>query len=148
MVKIWDPKDFKRSNLYRFLTYVNQKYELTLSDYASLHKWSVENLEDFWLAITLFFDIKFFSKPTKICDAQVPFYKTQWFSNSSLSYSTHLLRHAKSNSLAIIYRNELGDQIKISWNSLLNRAYDIKNQLIEAKVKKKRCCCWIFIKSS
>ena len=44
MVKIWDPKDFKRSNLYRFLTYVNQKYGLTLSSYASLHKWSVENV--------------------------------------------------------------------------------------------------------
>ena len=46
------------------------------------------------------------------------------------------MRHAKSNSLAIIYKNELGDQIKISWNSLLNRASDIKSQLIEAKVKK------------
>ncbi len=59
MVKIWEPKDFKGSNLYRFLTYVNQKHKLTLSDYASLHKWSVENLEDFWLAIALFFDVNF-----------------------------------------------------------------------------------------
>ena len=136
MVKIWEPKDFKSSNLYRFLAYVNQKHELTLNDYASLHKWSIENLEDFWLAIALFFDINFLDKPIKICDAQIPFYKTQWFTNSSLSYSTHLLRHAKSNSLAMIYKNELGDQVKISWNSLLNRASDIKNQLIKAKVKK------------
>ena len=136
MVKIWEPKNFKSSNLYRFLAYVNQKHELTLNDYASLHKWSIENLEDFWLAIALFFEINFLDKPIKICDAQTPFYKTQWFTNSSLSYSTHLLRHAKSNSLAMIYKNELGDQIKISWNSLLNRAADIKNQLIKAKVKK------------
>ena len=136
MVKIWEPKDFKGSNLYRFLAYVNQKHELKLNDYASLHKWSIENLEDFWLAIALFFEINFLDKPIKICDAQTPFYKTQWFTNSSLSYSTHLLRHAKSNSLAMIYKNELGDQIKISWNSLLNRAADIKNQLIKAKVKK------------
>ena len=66
MVKIWEPKNFKSSNLYRFLAYVNQKHELTLNDYASLHKWSIENLEDFWLAIALFFDINFLDKPIKI----------------------------------------------------------------------------------
>ena len=98
MVKIWDPKDFKRSNLYRFLTYVNQKYELTLSDYASLHKWSVENLEDFWLAITLFFDFKFFSTPTKFFMPQFHSNTTHCFPIVSLAYINHCRRIAKSNS--------------------------------------------------
>lgn len=136
MTKIWESKDFKNSNLYQFLSYVNQKHGLALNDYAALHQWSIDKLEDFWMTIALFFDIDFVAKPVKICNIQIPFYKTQWFVNSTLSYSSHLLRHAKPNSVAMIYKNELGDQIKISWNSLLNKASDIKNQLIEAKVKK------------
>ena len=136
MTKIWESKDFKNSNLYHFLSYVNQKHGLALNDYAALHQWSIDKLEDFWMTITLFFDIDFVTKPVKICNIQIPFYKTQWFVNSTLSYSSHLLRHAKPNSIAIIYRNELGGEVKISWNSLLHRASDIKNKLIQAKVKK------------
>ena len=136
MTKIWESKDFKSSNLYHFLSYVNQKHGLTLNDYAALHQWSIDRLEDFWMTIALFFDIDFATKPTKTCNIQIPFYKTQWFVNSTLSYSSHLLRYAKPNSIAIIYRNELGDEVQISWNSLLHRASDIKNQLIQAKVKK------------
>ncbi|HIG89996.1 MAG TPA: acetoacetate--CoA ligase, partial [Flavobacteriaceae bacterium] len=136
MTKIWESKDFKNSNLYHFLSYVNQKHGLALNDYAALHQWSIDKLEDFWMTIALFFDIDFITKPVKICNIQIPFYKTQWFVNSTLSYSSHLLRHAKPNSIAIIYRNELGDEVKISWNSLLHRASNIKNKLIQAKVKK------------
>jgi len=136
MVKIWEPKDFKNSNLYRFLAYVNQKHELTLNDYGSLHKWSIENLEDFWMSVALFFEIKFSSKPSKICESKIPFYKTKWFSNSALSYSSHLIRYAKPESTAIIYKNELGKKVVISWSTLLARVVEIKQQLISAKVQK------------
>ena len=59
MTKIWESKNYKDSNMFRFLTYVNKKHELELKNYKSLHKWSIENLDDFWHSISLFFNIDF-----------------------------------------------------------------------------------------
>lgn len=136
MTKIWESKNYKDSNMFRFLTYVNKKHELELKNYKSLHKWSIENLDDFWHSISLFFNIDFVSKPLKICDVKTPFYKTQWFKNSTLSYSAHLIKHATQDGSAIIYKNELNKQITITWNSLLDRALAIKQELILGGVTK------------
>ena len=136
MTKIWESKNYKDSNMFRFLTYVNKKHGLELKNYKSLHKWSIENLDDFWHSISLFFNIDFVSKPIKICDVKTPFYKTQWFKNSTLSYSSHLTRYAAQGNSAIIYKNELNKQITITWNSLLDRALAIKQELILGGVTK------------
>ena len=136
MTKIWEHNDFKDSNLFRFLYFVNSKYGLELKNYSELHKWSIENLEDFWMGIVLFFEVTFSSKPSKICDSKIPFYNTSWFTNSTLSYASHLIRYARPKSTAIIYTDELGEKVKISWSTLISKVIDIKKQLIKAKVEK------------
>ena len=136
MTKIWESTDFENSNLFRFLSFVNGKYGLKLTTYSDLHKWSVENLENFWSSAAFFFEIQFDSKPSKICDSKIPFYKTEWFPNSTLSYSSHLVRLAQPKSTAIIYKNEIGEKVDISWSALLSKVSDIKKKLIKAEVKK------------
>ena len=136
MTKIWEHSAFKDSNLFRFLSFVNSKYGLALKTYSELHNWSVENLENFWSSVASFFAVKFDSKPSKIIVSKIPFYKSKWFSNSTLSYSSHLIRFAKPKSTAIIYKNEIGEKIEISWSSLLSKVSDIKKELIKAEVNK------------
>ena len=47
---LWSPtrESIEQSRMYAFARRIEQKYDVDLPDYASLHAWSIENLEDFW----------------------------------------------------------------------------------------------------
>ena len=126
MKKIWTPNNYKASNLFQFESFLSKNYNLNFLDYSEMHSWSINNLEEFWLSISEFFKIEF-SKPYKyILKKDIPFYKTKWFNEAELSYVNHLLRYAKNNETAIIYQNEHSDVIDISWNSLLEKANEVR----------------------
>ena len=136
MNKIWTPNNYKASNLFQFESFLSKNYNLNFLDYSEMHSWSINNLEEFWLSISEFFKVEF-SKPYKyILKKDIPFYKTKWFNEAELSYVNHLLRYAKDNETAIIYQNEHSDVIDISWNSLLEKANEVRKKLISANISK------------
>lgn len=136
MEKIWVSKDYKSSNLYQFESFISEKYNLNFLKYDDLHKWSIEHLEDFWESIAEFYKIDFYKDYSYVLKKDTPFYKSKWFGGSELSYSKHILRHAKKNEIAIIYKNESDNLIEISWNSLLEKVKEIRNILLAYKVVK------------
>ena len=95
MEKIWVSKDYKSSNLYQFESFISEKYNLNFLKYDDLHKWSIEHLEDFWESIAEFYKIDFYKDYSYVLKKDIPFYKSKWFGGSELSYSKHILRHAK-----------------------------------------------------
>ena len=58
--KLWEPSEerIKSTNMYRFMTRVNDTYDKEFTEYTPLWEWSVENLEDFWTEAWDFLDIK------------------------------------------------------------------------------------------
>jgi hypothetical protein len=42
-----------------FRRFVNQRHGLAISDYPSLHQWSIDQRESFWQAIVDFFEVSF-----------------------------------------------------------------------------------------
>lgn len=136
MEKIWIPNNYESSNLFQFEKFLEKKYRLSFSNYNELHEWSIKNLESFWESISEFYKI-LFDKPYEfILNRQIPFYKSKWFEGAKLSYVGHIIRHAKKNHTAIIYKNELNDIVEISWNSLLEKVKEVRGWLIENNVKK------------
>ena len=65
---LWSPTDYhlSESNIVKFREYVNQEYNLKLSDYDTLYDWSISNPENFWHSISIFTKIIFRSKPNTI----------------------------------------------------------------------------------
>ena len=136
MEKIWDPKNYDSSNLFQFELFLKEKYNLSFLNYHELHEWSIVNLDSFWKSISEFYKIKF-DKPYRfIVNKKTPFYKTKWFEKSKLSYAAHILRHAKSNETAIVYKSESKNIVEISWNSLLEKVKEIRDNLLEYNIKK------------
>jgi len=43
-----NPDGFRSNSRSRFLQLINQKYEQDLKTYHDLHKWSINNLNEFW----------------------------------------------------------------------------------------------------
>jgi len=136
MDKIWVSKNYESSNLFEFESFISKKYNLNFSNYGELHQWSITNLENFWESIAEFYKIEFDQKYDFVLKKNIPFYKTEWFKNAELSYSNHILRHAKKGETAIIYKNESDTIIEISWNSLLEKVKKIRESLIGFGVSK------------
>ena len=136
MSKIWEPKNYKKSNLFRFESFLKKEFKKSFSEYSEMHNWSISQPDEFWLAISKFFKIEFSKSYKSVLIQKKPFYKSVWFENSKLSYCNHLLRHAKKGEVAIIYKNEKDKLLEISWNSLLKRSKEIRSQLIKNNIKK------------
>ncbi|MEC7701863.1 MAG: acetyl-coenzyme A synthetase N-terminal domain-containing protein, partial [Pseudomonadota bacterium] len=49
-IPLWSPSQsaVENSNMFKFKTYLEKKYNVTLSDYPSFYFWSIEHAEDFW----------------------------------------------------------------------------------------------------
>ena len=64
---LWAPSEeqIKKTNMYRFMNFINQKYNKDFNEYDPLYQWSVDNLSDFWAAMWEFAEIK----------ASVPFFQ-------------------------------------------------------------------------
>lgn len=136
MEKIWSSKNYESSNLYLFESFISKKYNLKFSNYDELHEWSITNLENFWESITEFYNIEFDQNYNYVLHKEIPFYKTKWFEGAELSYSKHILRYAKKNEIAIIYKNESNNIVEITWNSLLEKAKKIREILISCNIVK------------
>ena len=136
MEKIWIPENYESSNLYQFESFVSKKYNLDFPEYNELHKWSITNLDKFWESIAEFYKIEFDKNYDYVLKKEIPFYKTKWFDGAELSYSKHILRHAKRNKIAIKYKNESDDFVEITWESLLEKTKEIRGILVKCNVTK------------
>tara|TARA_B100001939_G_scaffold63696_1_gene52667 strand:- start:1133 stop:3055 length:1923 start_codon:yes stop_codon:yes gene_type:complete len=136
MQKIWTSKNYKSSNLYQFESFLSKKFNISFLEYDDLHKWSIKYVENFWESIAEFYKIDFYKDYNYVLKKEIPFYKSKWFGGAELSYSKHILRYAKKNEIAIIYKNEVDNLIEISWNSLLEKVKEVRGILLENNVGK------------
>ena len=56
---LWQPSEekIKSSNLYAFMTGINEQYGTDFSEYTALHEWSINNIPEFWAAMWMYADI-------------------------------------------------------------------------------------------
>ncbi|KAK8065829.1 acetoacetate ligase [Apiospora hydei] len=56
--ELWRHPDPESTHMFRFLHHVKFKYQLDISDYPGLLRWSVDNIADFWAEVWHFCGIK------------------------------------------------------------------------------------------
>ena len=79
---LWKPSDesIRQSNMYRFMQFINSKYNQKFTQYTPLYAWSVRNIPDFWASLWEFADI-IHSKPyDQVVDDLGKMPGAQWFS--------------------------------------------------------------------
>ena len=72
MSKIWEPKDNKKSNLHRFESFLKRSLK-KFSEYSEMHNWSINQPDQFWLAISKFFKIEFGKSYKSVLIQKKPF---------------------------------------------------------------------------
>jgi acetoacetyl-CoA synthetase len=92
-----------------------------VQSYADLHAWSVRESEEFWRAITEWFDVGFATPyESVLADAAMP--GARWFPGATLNYTDHALRSARDPELAdtpaLLHLDERHEIATVTWAQL------------------------------
>lgn len=115
---LWQPTPELRqtANLTRYADWLGQRHGLTFTDYESLRRWSVENLEVFWQRITEYFDVNFQTPYRRVLSGEMPL--ARWFEGATLNYAEHVFRQKTAARPALLVASETGPLTEVSWEDL------------------------------
>lgn len=138
MSVLWSPSEqfINNSNLYKFQKYIENKYQLSFHNYQEIWEWSVQNLEAFWEAVALFFDLKFHQTYSSVLKNTDKMYETKWFDGATISYTEHVFRNKNNENPAIIYKQENQASIAVSWQELEQKVSAVQQFLKSKNIQK------------
>ncbi|UOZ02847.1 acetoacetate--CoA ligase [Amycolatopsis sp. WQ 127309] len=101
----------------RYLGWLATHRGLDFEDYASLHRWSVTDLDGFWSSIRDYFGVRFHTKETAVVpDPRMP--GTEWFPGATLNYAEHALSHRPDDEVAVIAYAQTRPRVELTWAEL------------------------------
>jgi len=144
---IWSPTAERvvNSNLLRFIERVNDNSQhQPITDYPTLHQWSIDNNEHFWQSTWQFCDV-IGQMGNKVKALGEPKWQqpssnrdTVWFPDATLNYAENLLAHATKSSqqIALSFSNESGQHRQVTGQALLEQVSVLQQWLIKSGVEK------------
>ena len=104
---LWEPSEerVKNSNMFRFISFVNQRHRKNLKDYDDLYAWSVSELVAFWTDVWDFVGIKASKGYDEVLDDDRKMPGAKWFSGARLNFAENLLRY-RDDSVALLFKGE------------------------------------------
>ncbi|MFB7249025.1 acetoacetate--CoA ligase [Streptomyces populi] len=98
--------------------------------YAALHRWSVDELDTFWKAVTEWFDVRFSTPYTRVLgDRAMP--GAAWFPGGTLNYAEHALRAAetRADEPALLHVDETHESVPVTWSELRRQVGSLATEL-------------------
>ncbi len=134
---LWQPSEqrIRSSNMYRFLTRVNDTYSTRMTDYPELWQWSVDNLEAFWSIAWDFLDIKASRPYTKAVDHPEQMPGARFFTDSRLNFAENLLRY-KDDRTALIFHGEDRVRRELTYAGLFDQVAQVASALKKQGIQK------------
>jgi len=141
--ELWRHPDPTSTHMYKFLESVRDKYNLDISDYPGLYKWSVDNIADFWDQVWHFCGVTASQPYTEVLSANAPMYpRPDFFAGARLNFAENLLFPAKASvsedAVALITATEMEDRLReTTWAELREAVRQCSNALRASGLKPK-----------
>jgi len=134
---LWTPsaERIAQANLTRFSDFLKQKYGLSFADYASLHRWSVQQSAQFWQSIVEFTGVTFQQPASSLLEHADQFPGAEWFNGAKLNFAENLLSRADEK-CALISHLENGERKTLSYAELQENVFRFAHFLRQQGVKK------------
>ena len=130
------PEEIKHSNLKAFIQFVEQSYGLSpLSSFDDLYRWSIGHVEDFWLAVWRFCEMKGDRNPDTVVADLEKMPGARWFPGVRLNFAENLLRYRDERE-ALVFWNENGRQRSLTFAELYGEVARLAAALRAAGVTK------------
>ena len=135
---LWKPDllNIKELKMSLFMDFVNKTYSTSIKDYSELYSWSIERADLFWKSVSVFLNIKYSSEATEIKKKSDKFYHTEWFCGAKLNYAENILNAHNSDSLAIQFFNELGEESSLTYSELYSKVASLSTFFKNLKISK------------
>ncbi|RLB06772.1 MAG: acetoacetate--CoA ligase [Deltaproteobacteria bacterium] len=133
---LWKPSEerIKNTNMYRFMNFINEKFNEDFTEYEPLYKWSVDNIPDFWASMWEFVDIKHSKKYDEVVDDPYKMPGAKWFSGARLNFAENLLRY-RDDQVALIFKSEAEESVKMTYAELYNEVAKVAKSLKDLGVQ-------------
>jgi len=104
---LWTPSEerARSTNMYRFMQFVNQRFDTDITNYQELHKWSVEDIGSFWAAWWEFGDFVHSRGYEQVIDDPKKMPGASWFEGAELNFAENLLRF-RDDRPALVFQGE------------------------------------------
>ena len=133
---LWKPSKerIQDTNMYRFMNFVNTKFNQNFTEYSSLYQWSIDNISDFWAAIWEFVEIKASKPYHQIIDDVTKMPGAKWFSGARLNFAENLMRF-RDEQTALIFRGEDRVVRRMTYDELYDETTRVARSLKSAGVQ-------------
>ena len=129
----WKPETAQKnlSAMSRFMAYVNDRHDVDINDYPTLHRWSVEHKPEFWATFAKFSTLRFSTTWQSVLDRNESFPGYEWFRGSRLNFAENLLRQAQQlgDKPALIFWGEDQQRKNLSYAQLNTQVASLAQSL-------------------
>jgi len=104
---IWQPSAERAAatHLHDFLERVQAEWDVRLDGHGDLHRWSVENLEEFWLSVWDFCGVVAAERGATVVEDRDSMPGARFFPAARLNFAANLLKH-RGDEDALVFRGE------------------------------------------
>ena len=136
----WEPSDqaVSKSNINRYIEFVNQRSGENLSNYWDLYQWSISDLASFWDLLSQFVDIKWIDSPQSSL-SKSPLHKMLghiWFPEGKLNFAENLIEGMTEDSEIISVCEGQSEDLRLNKAGLVQQVAQCAEFLKECGVTK------------
>jgi len=104
---LWEPSAsfLDASTMTDYMRWLERERDLRFDDYAALWRWSVDDLEGFWLSVVEYYDVPLRGDRSRVLiDRTMP--GTRWFEGAELNYAEALMKRLTRDRPALLFASE------------------------------------------
>ncbi|MCG7598535.1 acetoacetate--CoA ligase [Halomonas sp. McH1-25] len=127
---LWQPSqsEIEATQMHALMQRINREHDAELSDYASLHAWSVDNLETFWRLVWEESGVLADTQGDTLLERPDAMPGARWFPHAKLNFAANLLRR-RDDHPALIACDERGRRQQISFAELYDQVAKLAHAL-------------------
>ncbi len=134
--KLWEPSGerIRNTNMYRFMSVINERFGKEFDQYDPLYHWSVENIPEFWEAMWEFAGLRASRPYTEVVDDLTRMPGAKWFSGAGLNFAENLLRF-RDDRCALVFKGEGQGTRRMTYAELYDEVAGVALSLRELGLK-------------
>ena len=134
---LWKPtkKQIENTQMYGFINRISKRVDLPDKEYATLHKWSVENPDLFWAEIWDYCGVKSSKPYDEVVSNAKLMPGAKWFGGARINFAENLLSR-KDDTKALIFRGEDSVKRELTYAELFEQVRRAAAGLKKLGVKK------------
>lgn len=135
-IPLWSPSQsaVENSNMFKFKTYLEKKYNVTLPDYPSFYFWSIEHAEDFWSEYWDYAGL-IGDKGNVVIAHKDQIEQAKFFPEARINYAENMLKR-RDDAPAIIFKTEQGPERTDSFADVYAAVSKIRQAMVNEGIEK------------